>query len=396
MNNVSKDKANNVGSPEEGCIWAGSWISALVIGVLSLLGYFTGLISLTALGALLGAAVMIWLIGKLLTRRAHTRFVRMSEERQELRNERARQALLRLMTNQELLRPLIVFLRPFKATRDYRVNLGSLGVFAGSSSLSDSREFETSLAKLVAPFGDFVALGQELDARGAGRVRTGDDEWKSVVQEICEAATAIIMFPSATPGTSWEGVLLTERGYIAKTVFLMPPQVWMELKGPIRRLVGTEEELQEEPGLRVTADGTLQGLNENAPLDWDAARSGFAQFGISLPEFEDYGLAFILNEDSEPVPICPLTARLSEWRKYVDKKAQRELRIRIQRIGRSFDTDWQPVWMAIDAPASQHLLPLLSYLAHLLEQMPSKRSGANPETQVQCERGSWLITVQMG
>lgn len=358
-------------APSEGCIWGASWLVVLVICALSLIGYFTEFISLTILGVLLGVAVVILLIAKLGSHRVHKRSVRMSEYQQELRNERARQAFLRLTTGQELLRPLIVFLRPFKATRDYRLNLGSLGVFSGSSSLSDSRELETSLAKLVGPFGDFVALGQELQVRGAGRIRTGDEEWKDVIRKICEAATAIIMFPSATSGTSWEGVLLKESGYTEKTVFLMPPLVWMELTGRITRLVGTKEELQKEPGMRITAGGAIQQLNEHAPQDWDAARAEYMQFDISLPEFEEYGLAFFINKDRTPVPICPLTARLTEWRKFADKRQQKELRIRISQIGQSFDTDWQPIWMAIDAPANQHLLPLLSHLSRLVERIQS-------------------------
>src|SRR5512147_1251341 len=99
MNDTSHKKADTV-TPAEGCIWGACWLAILVIGVFSLLGYFTGFISLTTLGVSLGTAAVIWFGAKLQIRRVHSRFVRMSEERQDLRNERARQALLRLMDGQ--------------------------------------------------------------------------------------------------------------------------------------------------------------------------------------------------------------------------------------------------------------------------------------------------------
>lgn len=375
-----KKEDDDIFAAEEGCTGCcASWLQVIVVAVLSLLGYFTGFISLTTLGILLGIAVVIRFAAVPLYRWQHSRNIRMSKERQEQRNERARQTLLRLMYGQQPLRPLIVFLRPFKATREYRIWLGSLGVYSGYSQLPYSGgEFETSLAKLTAPFGDFVALGRDLQAQGAGRIETGKDEWRDIVRKICEAATAIIMFPSARPGTSWEAVLLKEQGYMRKTVFLMPPLVHQELPRSIARLARLSEEMPSEgmlgDSMRVTADGTVQTLNEHAIMDWEAACSKYVQFGISLPQFEDYGMAFLLEKDRKPVQISPLTARISEWRKFTDKRVQKELRIRIERIGQSLDTDWFPVWAAINAPANQHLLPLLSHLAYLVERAWFKSS----------------------
>jgi hypothetical protein len=326
----------------------------------------------------------------MLTRIANKRFIRKSEERQEIRNERAQQALLRLTSGQGLEHPIIVFLRPFKATKEYAINLGTTeGGFQGSSALPSSRRLEIGLAKLVAAFGDFIALGSEFQEKGAGRINTSDEEWKETVQNICDGAQAIIMFPSVTPGTSWEAVLLKEQNYIAKTVFLMPPLVYMEMSPRGYRLFDRilsisktyrESGRDTESGTRVTTEGGFQGLNEHAPQDWDLAHSIYAKFGISLPIFEDYGLAFYLNEKGQSVPLCPLFVKQSEMGRYVDKNAAGELQKRIARISQSLYTDWFPTYAAFYNPYNHYLLPLLSHLADLVERVPRKLE-VSPEEQ---------------
>jgi len=372
MSDSSNGNVLDETSSAEGCLWLGSWLVALVMVVLSLVGFFTGFISWIILVILLGAAVAIWFVGQWGTRKARERFTRKSKVLQEERNEQAQQALLQLKRGEETIHPLIVFLRPFRASAEYRLELGSTGGgFQGYSTYLRTGRFETSLAKFVAPFGEFIALGPELEERGAGRIDADDEEWQDIVQKICEGAKGIIMFPSATPGTSWEAVLLKERNYIAKTIFLMPPLVSAELSprmyGFINRIASMSKwwRESEDSGIRVTADGTCQMINEHAPRDWEVVHSDYNKFGISLPEFDDYGLAFYLDDDGQIVKLCPLWAKISERMSYVDREAAREAQAMITQIAQSLGTDWYPIFAALENPANHYLLPLLFHLAHL-------------------------------
>ena len=354
-------------NPVDACLWILSSVAIVILLVVAVVQLIRG----ASLSSLIGwavAIILIWLLSRSVRGWLRSRYRKQVQERQRARNERARRAYLAVLTDQPLVRPLILYLRPFNSGSEYRLWLGSLGTFGGSSALPDTGGLEVGLSKITAAFGDFVALGDDIETIGSGRVVTGDDNWRSTVRKLAEAATCIIMFPSPTAGVTWEMELLRDSGLIAKTVFLMPPLVVTELSGTAARLIDRLGGEDFDDAVSESApEGSIRTGNEHAQSDWEEAREHYRTYNIELPEFEEYGQAFLLDADNNSVEICPLYSPLSGWRHRVDRQAEAQLRSRIERIGKATGSDWLPMATSLNAPANQHFLPLLSYIASMVE-----------------------------
>jgi hypothetical protein len=58
---------------------------------------------------------------------------------------------------------------------------------------------------------------------GVGKLSADKDTWKGIVSELLDTASLILCIPSGFRGTAWELDKIVERGYIVKTIFIMPP-----------------------------------------------------------------------------------------------------------------------------------------------------------------------------
>lgn len=86
-------------------------------------------------------------------------------------------------------------------------------------------DFETLLAYSIAPVLPLIALGQPGEHLGSGRIQTTDEHWQEEILRLMDASRLILIIPSHRAGTLWEIETLREKGYIEKTIFIMPPEI---------------------------------------------------------------------------------------------------------------------------------------------------------------------------
>lgn len=213
--------------------------------------------SLTALLVYLAISVFIaW---------AHTSYhdVRRREQLriQRRRDERAQQILTDLRCGRETL-GYSVWLRSFQSTGRVRVitkskyvklkgediEKGGLHVYLG--------DFETTLAEALEHIAPLIALGESGEQIGAGRIRTGEDDWRDAFTFLASHAHMIFLMPSLRAGTQWElNSVLTTADLLRRCVFVLPPRY--KLSTRVRASF-------EEPGAATTATGDVTAVREDA------------------------------------------------------------------------------------------------------------------------------------
>lgn len=172
----------------------------------------------------------------------------------------------RILDGEDCLRPFFLFARPFNVTG--RLSLKrEMRHFSTLSGYVPQEHFdlESLLAKSLSPKGILIGLGDRLSEFGAGRVPSSDQEWKATFQRLAGAAKAIILIPSASPGTMWEIDWLRQSGHLSTTVFVMPP--WS------------------------------QEIAFDIESDWAKAATACEWVGIQIPAYQAGGMLFKIGSD---------------------------------------------------------------------------------------------------
>lgn len=213
--------------------------------------------------------------------------VRKAEQWGEMAKRAARAQVLnsRLLEVDERKRPrFALYLRPFVST-------GTLDTQQGA----DALDLETVLSYAVRPELSLIGLNrpQEQAIVGAGYIYGADEDWFERFQKLANNAAVIFLLPSAHRGTLDEVQWVVENRAFAKCVFLMPETVTGE---------GYQANVSIPSTVRVYEDR----INYHAP-DWAQMRTAvFERLKILLPEYQDSGAAFMLDESGEVRLLEPL------------------------------------------------------------------------------------------
>ncbi|HYK02205.1 MAG TPA: hypothetical protein VE974_10645 [Thermoanaerobaculia bacterium] len=179
------------------------------------------------------------------------------------RDAQAQELLESLLTDAPPDEPIFLYLRPFTSTG--KLAIENPKVFGSNAAMPGSYEpamieAESVLRDALDRFGTLIALGRPGEHYGAGRVATEEAEWQARFGLLVERASLIFLLPSAAPGTSWEIQQLQERGYLGKTVIVMPPA------------------------------SRQRGFS--AADEWASARAKVGELGLELPEHQQQGALF--------------------------------------------------------------------------------------------------------
>ena len=105
-----------------------------------------------------------------------------------------------------------------------------------------------------------VALGKPGETFGVGRILVDDENWQSAASELMPRAVLLICLPSSRPESQWELNQIIRMHYLAKTVFIMPPSNWMQLR-----------------------------------RDWDLVGQQLTANGIAVPNYDPDGMLFSID-----------------------------------------------------------------------------------------------------
>jgi hypothetical protein len=125
-----------------------------------------------------------------------------------------------------------------------------------------TNELESFLALALEKQGPVVALGVPEEAIGAARILDGEASWKADIQMLLRRAAGVLVLPSAHEGTKWEIQFLKQENLLSKCVLLMPPRT--------RQFDWRSK--------------------------WEQAAQALQQYSITLPEYNERGLLFTLDE----------------------------------------------------------------------------------------------------
>jgi hypothetical protein len=109
-----------------------------------------------------------------------------------------------------------------------------------------------------------VALGKPGETFGVGRILVDDENWQSAASELMPRALLLICLPSSRPESQWELNQIIRTHYLAKTVFIMPPSNWKQLRG-----------------------------------DWDLVEQQLSANGIAIPKYDPEGLLFSIDAKAQ-------------------------------------------------------------------------------------------------
>ncbi len=188
------------------------------------------------------------------------------------RDQRARDSDLRAIYDrvrrrEPLARPLFVYLRGFR-------------------SRSQRTATETLVIELFERFGALACIDEPDFVEGMGRLSADDATWQETVLELCEAATAVIVYPAPGDGTVWEVRQVVERGWHDRTFFFMPPNV----VGPIRRGLLALGARGSDPAQRERVRSMI-----DVGATWERARERCRDVGLELPPYRDAGGLFSVS-----------------------------------------------------------------------------------------------------
>lgn len=121
----------------------------------------------------------------------------------------------------------LLYLRPLlSAGRLLLPNRSVAGAFKiGYPTEPENITLESLLYRVLAVEMSFMSLGGRPEGYGATRfiMATGGTEWQSTLKILEKTAELILMVPHLSDGVRWELKLLSERGSLSKTLFIMPP-----------------------------------------------------------------------------------------------------------------------------------------------------------------------------
>ena len=157
----------------------------------------------------------------------------------------------------------------------------SSGIINESYSVYEyNSDAESEWERAVASDGAFVALGRPVEAFGAGRIHTTEENWTDDLRLLGRHAKKCVVVPSARFGTQWEIRWVVAEGLLPKCCFYMPPRT--------------------------------RGFD--CAQDWTAAKEAVADV-LELPDYDARGM--LLSYDGQFVrrEIClNATAAIPIWR----------------------------------------------------------------------------------
>ncbi|MHA3772936.1 hypothetical protein ACXR0O_15485 [Verrucomicrobiota bacterium sgz303538] len=306
------------GSKSTCCLMAISLVVSWMVSITAIILFATGVIGPISTAIILALCLATrWFLDAIVRCIDHAALELKKREQEEI-NSRCAEWFSEIQAGGLLQRPLFIYLRPFSHDAQYFINIGEIGSRGRYRSLINRRDMEGAIAKLTAPFGDFVALGNEEEVVvGAARIRIPDKvEWLPAVKTLCSAATLVFFQPAKSQGCKDEMELLRMNGLLSKTVFLMPPLV-IEDMFPIVRLwlgngIGPDKEY------RMAASGRIEFVNLGADKYWELVRADYGP-SVQLPPFDEKGLAFALgNNGSQVIPISSFFKRMRTFAELQD------------------------------------------------------------------------------
>jgi hypothetical protein len=167
-----------------------------------------------------------------------------------------------------------LYLRAFETTGRLNVplflRLRKLSI--GFNSLV-TNDLESYVSQAIGRVGPLVALGHPGETIGAGRILTGEENWKTDIGTLMKRAKGILLVPSDRPGTLWEIDTLKQEGLLGKVIFVMPP-----------RSKGEHDTRQR----------------------WESARQALRDRGLETPDYDERGMLFVLEADGRVSNVEPL------------------------------------------------------------------------------------------
>lgn len=200
---------------------------------------------------------------------------------QQARNEVAERIRDAVMQGRRPEGPYFVYLRPFTVDKlfvyaDFRTRAG--GEYVEKYGVSTSRhDLESALALLLEGHGALVCLSDQPGLASAGHVKSSDEDWQGDVVKLCEAAAGIFIVPFDTPGTRWEVATIIERGWLDRTLFVMPVRTvlhkWLRV-----------------PWLSADYGGL-----------WERARATYQASGLRLPAYDRRGAVVRMRAEAPEI-----------------------------------------------------------------------------------------------
>lgn len=174
-----------------------------------------------------------------------------------------------------------LYIRAFETTGQMGYDDGSGMEFFGVDARPDQTvDLESVLAQVVEAEMPLVALGEPGEQFGVGRLKTTDQQWQDDLKVLAENALILFAIPSDRPGTLWELDFIREKGYLRKTIFIMPPKE--------------------------------RGKALSWAEKWQQIASGVKQ--LQLPSYEKGGLIFSLKDDGSLRVSSPLKGTIVPMR----------------------------------------------------------------------------------
>lgn len=170
-----------------------------------------------------------------------------------------------------------LYLRPFSTTGQMSEKNANLFDF------TPPPELEETLTNRLTEYGPVVCLGAQLEAYGATRVLTTEEQWQEKFLFLMEKATFIFMIPGYQEGITWEMGKLFEHEYLDKTAFIVP--------------VGDL--------MKTAPDGQIE-MGESSKKHWQKTQVKWKEaFNLDLPKYSGEQV-FQITPDREVKHVCVL------------------------------------------------------------------------------------------
>ena len=203
--------------------------------------------------------------------------------RQLTRNSLAAMLVQKIHRN-EIIR-FSLYLRPFDWTGMLPIKNPNYQPHEDPFSELPTMDLEEVMAQGMSSDIPMIALGWPGSSIGAGRYMAGDVAWCNEIELLAKKALLILVLPLYSSATMWEIYLLSDRAWLGKTVFIMPPQI-----GPY-------------PVIMVSR--------------WQKTQVSLKERGIHLPNYDSNGMLFVMDTNGRAVlrnlsfPSSPLQVKVA-------------------------------------------------------------------------------------
>jgi hypothetical protein len=171
-------------------------------------------------------------------------------------------------------------------------------------------DLEALLTRALCAVCPLIALGRSEEVpEGAGRIQVTDNDWQPIMRALAERAGLIAMVPLARPSTTVELEWLVRRGFLGKTLFVMPERGGEVPSGVVST---TESDRLFDAGIK-RYDAGEHFLDLRA--EWTAATAAADSFGLELPQLAVAGALFTVDQSTlriariVPAPLSRIARR---------------------------------------------------------------------------------------